>query len=83
MGRKLKTSVHVHEFLPVDKDDPKSGVYIARTEVFAAGEELPKWAQSHVGDHVYEDDSADEQESPEESPEPSSNKPARNAKSNA
>jgi hypothetical protein len=57
MGKKLKTSVHVHEWLPVDKGE---GVYLARTEVFEAGEELPEWAQAHVGDHVYEDEFSDD-----------------------
>lgn len=57
-ARVLKTSVHVHEWVDVP-DSPYGERRVARTEVFNAGDELPKWAQSQVGEHVYEDSSSD------------------------
>jgi hypothetical protein len=43
---KFTAHVHVHEY---DKDRN-----VVRTEVFAPGDDVPKWAEAHVGDHVHD-----------------------------
>jgi len=68
-ARVLATSVHVHEWAPVDPEKPDGAKYVARTEVFEAGQELPEWAAEQVGDHVYADESADADETADEQPE--------------
>lgn len=43
---KFTAHVHVHEY---DKDRN-----VVRTEAFAPGDDVPKWAAAHVGDHVHD-----------------------------
>ena len=59
MGRKLAYTVHVNKFEPVDPDKPDGEQYVASTEIFERGAELPKWAAKLVGDHVYEADESE------------------------
>lgn len=60
MARRLAYTVHVPVFDTLE-DGTK---YLARTEMFTRGEELPEWAAPLVGDHVYEPGEAPTSASP-------------------